>query len=90
MLALGLPPFEVVFGGLLLIGVWRRTAAVGMLGLCGVFALALVSALLRGLSVDCGCLGGHVAPSSTQGCLSLVRDAALGAGSLIIYLKARH
>lgn len=88
LLALGLPPFEVALGGLLVSGVWRRTAALGALGLSGVFALALISAMLRGLDVDCGCMGGHDTPSSLQGWISLGRDTLLAAAAWVIHLTS--
>lgn len=56
--ALDLPVYEVMLGGLLAAGVWRWEAVLGIVILCGVFAVALGQALVRGLDVDCGCFGG--------------------------------
>lgn len=86
LLALGLPLFEVVLGALLVLGRWTRTSALGALFSCGMFALALASALLRGLPVDCGCFGGHGASSVFQGWISLGRDVVLGAVALALYV----
>ena len=36
-----------------------RIGALGILGMLSVFAGALGVALLRGLSIDCGCFGAH-------------------------------
>jgi hypothetical protein len=52
--------------------------------LCGVFALALGSALVRGLQVDCGCFGGGP-PTVWKTWLSLVRDLLLAAATLPLY-----
>ena len=56
-LALALPPFEILVGGALLAGRPRRLGAGGALVLAGVFLVALVAALIRGVPVDCGCFG---------------------------------
>jgi len=56
-LAVGLPVLEIVTGGMLIGGWLPRAAAFNAMALCSVFALALVSALARGLEVDCGCFG---------------------------------
>lgn len=55
--ALVLPVLEMLLGLSLLIGVRRRACAVAMGFLCVVFAVALTQALVRGLTVDCGCFG---------------------------------
>ncbi len=57
VVALGLPPFEVVLGLMLVVGFKKRPAALGILMLSCVFAIALAQALVRGLEVDCGCFG---------------------------------
>jgi putative oxidoreductase len=59
LLALGLPPFEFVCGLLVLSGFHIRIGALGILGMLVIFLGALFMALLRGLSIDCGCFGGH-------------------------------
>jgi uncharacterized membrane protein YphA (DoxX/SURF4 family) len=59
MFAIILPWMELICGLLLLSGYWIRAAAVlvGFLNL--VFIIALTSAVLRGLDIDCGCYGGE-------------------------------
>lgn len=89
LLALGLPIFEVVVGGLLLFGIRVRAAALGVLMMTGVFALALASALVRGLPVDCGCFGSGAA-SVTQSWVSLGRDLLLGAAAWVLYWQNPH
>jgi len=60
--ALLLPAVEFVAGAALVVGWWRRGAAI----LCGVmllvFIVAIATALVRGLDISCGCFntdGGH-------------------------------
>ncbi len=48
---------DILAGGLLVLGVWSRAAAVASAGLLAVFIGALASAVLRGLPIDCGCFG---------------------------------
>ena len=79
-----LPLFELALAVLLLIGLATRfTGAVTVL-LMAVFIAGIVSAMARGLSIDCGCFGGGgaVDPDETTYGLSITRDigfAALGA-----------
>src|SRR5690242_8710456 len=57
ILALTLPPLELIIG-LMLISGWKvRPAALCAIFLCATFVIALGQALLRGLNIDCGCLG---------------------------------
>ncbi|GAB2510858.1 MauE/DoxX family redox-associated membrane protein [Nocardiopsis aegyptia] len=79
-----LPLFEIALAVLLLVGLATRyTGAVSAL-LMIAFIAGIVSAMARGLSIDCGCFGGggEVAPGETSYGLSIARDigfAALGA-----------
>ncbi len=57
LVALGLPLFEIIMGGLLLINRYARMAGCALTLLCAVFMLAFTQALLRGLPVDCRCFG---------------------------------
>lgn len=86
LFALGLPPLELIIGCLLLIGWQRRVAAFSGLVLTGVFLAALSSAIARGLAIDCGCFGAG-APSKSGLWLALLRDVALGAGLLFVYIR---
>jgi putative oxidoreductase len=83
LLALGLPPFEVACGLLLL---WPRTRRIGALALAllsVVFLTALLSALLRGLTLDCGCFG-IGAPSRSRMWLEVGLNVILFAGAVVI------
>lgn len=87
LLALGLPPFEIACGVLLLAARSRRVGALAIMLTCIVFCAALLSALLRGLTLDCGCFG-IGAPSRPRMWLELALDIVLVGGSLSIYLRS--
>lgn len=57
IVALGLPPFEILIGLMLVTGWNVRAASLAVIGLSVVFGVALGQALVRGLAVDCGCFG---------------------------------
>lgn len=86
LLALALPPFEMLAGALLIAGAWRRVATLSALVLTVVFAIALSSAIARGLTIDCGCFG-HGAPSRMKMWISLGRDLLLGAALALLYRR---
>lgn len=87
LVALALPPFEILVGGLLIFGICKRPAAFSLLILTGLFMLFLVQAIARGLEVDCGCFGSGE-PSPWSAWISLGRNVLLLAGCWWIYLRA--
>lgn len=74
VLAVGLPPFEILLG-VYLIGGWLLFAASGAAAvLLLVFIIVLSSAVIRGLSAPCGCFGpGDTSPTTW---LTVLRDGA--------------
>ena len=58
-----LPLLEIVLGLLLILGLGTRLAAIGAGVFMVVFIVAVTSAWVRGLSIDCGCFGGGGAVS---------------------------
>ncbi len=92
LLALGLPPFEVITGmflvaGWLLAAGWKKQAAAfSILVLTVVFALAFSQALARGLKVDCGCFGSGQ-PWVLETWESLVLDLLILAATWLIYRR---
>jgi uncharacterized membrane protein YphA (DoxX/SURF4 family) len=74
--ALGLPLFELSCGLLMLSGRFLRTGLLGIVAMLVVFMAALIIALLRGLSINCGCFGVYSWLDSNPW-LSLLRDAIL-------------
>ncbi|MGH7842998.1 MAG: MauE/DoxX family redox-associated membrane protein [Candidatus Binataceae bacterium] len=81
--ALALPIFEFAAGLLLLAGWPRRLGAFALMLLTAVFCVALVQALARGLTVNCGCFGPSASTSNPW--LDLARDLAILAGCFILY-----
>jgi uncharacterized membrane protein YphA (DoxX/SURF4 family) len=74
-----LPFVEIALGLLLVIGAFTRLLAVVSALVLAVFVVAVVSASIRGLSIDCGCFGGGgtVAPGQTDYTGEIVRDSVL-------------
>ena len=83
-LAMGLPIFEMLTGLLLIAGWFRRPAALGIVIVSGIFLIAIVSALARGLTIDCGCFGSGT-PTRARMWMDFVRDTALFAAILYAY-----
>ena len=87
LLVMGLPPFEIACG-VLLLGPWtRRIGALAVAVISVVFFTALASALLRGLTLDCGCFGVG-APSRSRMWLELALDVMLFSGAMFVYLRS--
>ncbi len=63
VIALMMPWLELLCGVFLIAGVYVRGSSVLISVLLGVFMVAMMSALLRGLDIDCGCFGKeHASP----------------------------
>ena len=52
-----LPGTEIVLGGLLVVGMWRRPTAWITAALFTLFAVVMISVIARGVDVECGCFG---------------------------------
>jgi uncharacterized membrane protein YphA (DoxX/SURF4 family) len=85
ILAIGMPIFEALAAIAILLPPIQKGGSLVLLGLLGVFIVALGSALARGLDVDCGCFGEG---SSTVSPLLIVRNVALGAVALWSFLRS--
>jgi putative oxidoreductase len=57
LLALWLPWIELIAGGGLLLKMWERGGSTIILVLLVIFTIAVISAVIRGLDIDCGCFG---------------------------------
>ena len=88
LLALGLPPFEIILGLLLITGWRRRTISFCAALTSGIFLVALCSAWVRGIPVDCGCFGSGSGGSPPW--VAVGRDLLLFAGTLTLYAHARR
>lgn len=84
VLALALPPFEIILGMMLIFGLYKRLTAFSALIVLGIFSIALVQGLIRGLEVDCGCFGSGQ-PSTLNIWLALGRDVGLLVVALYLY-----
>jgi uncharacterized membrane protein YphA (DoxX/SURF4 family) len=75
----GMPFAEIALGLLLLAGIATRVVAATTGLLLLVYMSAVISAAVRGLSIDCGCFGGGgvVAPGDTAYGTELLRDTGL-------------
>lgn len=86
LFALGLPPFEIMIGVMLLCGWKSRAAALGALLILSCFIVALFQGLVRGLSIDCGCFGSGVS-SVWRTWEDLGRDLLLLGMSVWVYCQ---
>jgi putative oxidoreductase len=86
LLALSLPPFEVACGFLLLWSPMRRVGTLAVAIISAVFFTALLSALFRGLTLDCGCFGIGT-PSRPRMWIELALNVVLFASALSVYLR---
>lgn len=77
-----LPYVELLAGILLLVNLRIKSAALLMAFLNLVFMGALVTVLVRGLNIDCGCFGPDAGTTPLQ---ALVRDGVLLALAATIY-----
>ncbi|GAB3696539.1 MauE/DoxX family redox-associated membrane protein [Nocardiopsis oceani] len=86
-----LPLFELALALLLIIGLASRYAGAASAFLMVVFIAGIVSAMARGLNIDCGCFGagGQVEPGETTYGISIARDIAFGAMGAFIALWPR-
>jgi putative oxidoreductase len=75
LLALYLPWLEILAGLLLVLKKFEKGALLVIAFLLVIFTLALASAMVRGLNIDCGCFG--KALTSTGTIIPLVRNLLL-------------
>jgi uncharacterized membrane protein YphA (DoxX/SURF4 family) len=86
LMSLGLPPFEIIAGLAIVSGIQRRPAILGLLTLTSIFMIALGSAIVRGIPVDCGCFGSGK-PSVFGSWMSFGRDIPILAVAILLYLS---
>jgi len=78
--AIILPWLELICGFLLITGLWHRSAAFIISLLMTIFILAIISAIIRGLDIECGCFGAGTSANWTR----IIEDIFLLAFSLQI------
>lgn len=89
LLAIVIPTIEITVGAALVVGPppWRRSAALLGGALLLVFTVALASAWLRHINLECGCFGAASEPLSA---LTVLRDVAFLAALVVsVSLEAR-
>jgi uncharacterized membrane protein len=64
-LSVFLPVLELCVGICLLLGRWESGALIWVATLLAIFSGALITAIARGLSIDCGCFGRSVENTGT-------------------------
>jgi uncharacterized membrane protein YphA (DoxX/SURF4 family) len=84
-LALALPYLEILLGGYLVVGLFTRTAAWFAVALFAVFDLAVASAVVRGMTVSCGCFGPSDTTVTTWA--EVARDAVFVLLAVIVALR---
>ena len=82
--AVTLPWIEWICGILLVLGLFVRSVSALTTMLLSVFLAGMISALVRGLEINCGCFG---SPHETIGAFSLLRDGFFFLVSLIVLLS---
>jgi uncharacterized membrane protein YphA (DoxX/SURF4 family) len=81
-----LPVIELLLGVMLVFGYEARAAALGIFFLTFIFTVILGQAALRGLPVDCGCLGSRT-PSLRGTYTAFARSLGLLVCALYLYRK---
>jgi uncharacterized membrane protein YphA (DoxX/SURF4 family) len=75
LVAITLPWVELLAGGMLVCGIWKRASAIVITALMIVFLAAIGWALVHGYDIRCGCFG--TVDARKVGVLALVQDAVL-------------
>jgi len=84
LFAIIVPWVELLCGIFLVAGVYLRGGSVILMSLLGAFIVAIGSALLRGLTIDCGCFGEHY--SSPVGLPKILEDTGMLVLALLVFL----
>jgi putative oxidoreductase len=82
-----LPWLEMLAGALLIVKRFDRGALLVITLLLLVFTIALASAMLRGLSIDCGCFGKAFTATGTT--VPLLRNLVLLGFAVILWIEHR-
>ena len=85
-MAIVLPYLELLLGGYLIIGLFTRTAAWIAVLLLVIFDGAIASAVVRGMTVNCGCFGPNDTTVTTW--TEVARDAIFVVLAIVVALRA--
>jgi putative oxidoreductase len=80
-----LPYLEILLGGYLIVGLFTRVAAWAAVVLLAAFDLAIASAVVRGMTVSCGCFGPKDTTVTTWA--EVARDAIFVLFAVIVALR---
>ena len=88
LVALVLPPLELLTGCMLVLTKWSREAAFVVTGMLAVFIVALAQAAVRGLDISCGCFADELADHGPSAILvALIRDVVLLVPSIWLLIR---
>ena len=87
LVAVIIPWLEITAGLFVLAGIWLRAAALLISGLTVVFFALIVSALARGLNIECGCFG--TIGGRHIGLVNLAIDVALFALAVLLVRRSQ-
>jgi uncharacterized membrane protein YphA (DoxX/SURF4 family) len=85
-IAVGLPFLEILLGGYLILGLFTRASAWVAVVLLAAFDLAIASAVVRGMSVSCGCFGPNDTTVTTWA--EVARDAVFVLFAVVVAMRA--
>ena len=85
-MALALPFLEVLLGGYLVVGLFTRAAGWIAVLLLALFDAAIASAVIRGMTVSCGCFGPNDKTVTTWA--EVARDAIFVLLAVVVALRA--
>ncbi len=81
ILAVTIPWIELISGSLLLLGIFVRENSIIIATLLFLFTLAVISAVIRNLNIDCGCSG--TIDGQKVGILKIIENVSLFIVSLV-------
>ena len=84
------PPIEIIFGLLLILGLFTRVSAAAATLAMIIFIFGIIWAWSHGLQIDCGCFspGGELEPGEQNKYLQdIIRDAVLTAGGVWLVIR---
>ncbi len=84
--ALLVPWLEALIGLALLLGVWVETAALLLSGITVFFIIMIISAILRGLDIECGCFSLDAAGSLVSW-KRVIEDIVILVGGLYLFFR---
>ena len=85
LIAIVLPWLELMGGTLLIAGIWRRESALLLSIFLVVFLIGILSAMARGLDINCGCFGGA---DEKVGWSLVIGDMVLLAAAVILVVTS--